>query len=346
MDEYFMERLDAELEHRKRQEMVLFEQRDSPLTISPHGSDCSSEDDGSHTQSFHNLTFREVERSLERYHEGDDRVLSEMDVLITYLKGQKNVHLQSKVVCETSLNCLLIPTLVITAAMTISAPFMQEVAWSGGFISGLNAVTALLISLVKYLKLESAVELYHHTVLQYDKLETSLEFATSKLMFVQDASERSQLILEKIQETERKVSEIKEWNSQLHPARVLRQFPIICNINMFSVIKRIESSKRALIAKFKDIKNEIRYIEHQRRQMSDFNLERLEELRQVKRRVKGELLHYRNAYCYIDALFGREIQEAQGLKRHETMLPLKTNPVVDKYIWHTSVDISEMEEVQ
>ena len=181
---------------------------------------------GRQKNKFRPLTFYEVEQVLDKYYYEDDTkeaAAGELDILITYLKGQKNLHLQSKMVCESWLNALLSPTLMITAAITIFAPFIQTFPWSGGFISGLNATTAFLISLVKYLKLESSVEMFHHTVNQFDKLETSVEFTTSKLMFVLDTTEKSRLVLEKIQEIEKKVSEIKEWNSQLVPSAVVRQ---------------------------------------------------------------------------------------------------------------------------
>ena len=271
---------------------------------------------------FRPLTFDEVEQSLDKYYYDEETAArdtsSELDILITYLKGQKNLHLQSKSVCEFWLNSLLVPTLLITTAITICAPFLQVFPWSGGFISGLNATTAFLISLVKFLKLESAVEMFHNTVNQYDKLETSVEFTTSKLLFVVEPEQRTRIVLEKIQDIEKKVSEIKEWNSQIVPSEVLRAFPIICNVNIFSFIKRVESAKRGLIAKFKDVKNEIRYIEYKMMQNGQINVaeknkysRRLDHLLDIKDKMKEELLHHRQAYCHIDQIFTQEIRSAQ-----------------------------------
>jgi len=335
----------------------------SPLSLSLHGSDEEEEDDDEDRhhhrrrnsseeedqvrirRKFRPLTFHEVEQSLDKYYfEDDSAVAGELDILITYLKGQKNLHLQSKIVSETRLNILLIPTLMIAAAVTIFAPFVQGYEWSGGFISGLNATTAFLISLVKYLKLESSVELFHHTVNQFDKLETSVEFTTSKMMFVLDTSEKSRIVLEKIQEIEKKVSEIKEWNSQLIPSSVVRVFPVICNMNIFSFIKRAESAKRTLVAKFKDVKNEIRYIEH-KTSPSPLKQEkyhrRLEHLQEVKEKIKEELVHHRQAFHHIDQIFTREIQAAQNPlflsmwwwpRVAQESSPRSMNPVVDRFL--------------
>jgi len=346
----------------------------SPLSLSLNSSENSSENSSSSSDvdnlesdveifkppqrrqknKFRPLTFYEVEQVLDKYYYEDDTkeaAAGELDILITYLKGQKNLHLQSKMVCESWLNALLIPTLMITAAITIFAPFIQSFAWSGGFISGLNATTAFLISLVKYLKLESSVEMFHHTVNQFDKLETSVEFTTSKLMFVLDTTEKSRLVLEKIQEIEKKVSEIKEWNSQLVPSAVVRVFPVICNLNIFSFIKRVESAKRGLVAKFKDVKNEIRYIEFKQQQQTqpaqpktDRYAKRLEYLNDVKDKIREELIHYRQAYCHIDQIFTREIQFAQTLRvnlftfasqqQQQRQLQYGSlNPVVDRFLF-------------
>lgn len=313
----------------------------SPISLSPNGSEYGGSGGGEEEEvgeslrqslrqrktqkKFRPLTFDQVEQSLDRYYYDDEGAAAhggsgnsdsanELDILITYLKGQKNLHLQSKAVCEMWLNMMLIPTLLITTAITICAPFLQAFSWSGGFISGLNAMTACLISLVKYLKLESSVEMFHHTIHQFDKLETSVEFTTSKLMFVMEPEQRTRIVLEKIQEIEKKVSEIKEWNSQIVPAEVVRAFPVICNVNIFSFIKRVEGAKRVLIAKFKDVKNEIRYIEYKMgpppSQNNKFS-RRLDHLLEVKVKMKEELLHHRQAYCHIDQIFTREIRAAQ-----------------------------------
>lgn len=315
----------------------------SPITLSPNGSEAGSDagaeadEEDTKKKKFRPLTFYEVEQSLDKYY--DESVEEgEMDILITYLKGQKNLHMQSKMVAEQWLNILLLPTLIITSAITIFAPFMQSVGWSGGLISGLNATTAFLISLVKYLKLESMVETFHQTANQFDKLETNVEFTTSKLLFATDAAEKSRLVLEKIQEIEKKVSEIKEWNSLMVPAVVVRAFPVICNVNIFSFIKRIEGAKRSLVAKLKDVKNEIRYIEYKTNASAKYS-RRLEHLNEAKDKIKEELMHHRQAYCHIDQIFTREIRQAQQpqpvwlfWKTFASGSAASNNPVVDRFL--------------
>ena len=302
---------------------------------------------------FRRLTYEDAEQYLEKYYDNDKTYSSELDILITYMKGQKNLYIQSKNVSEYKLNMLLIPSLLMIAAITIFAPFIQQYEWSGGFISGLNAISTLLITLANYLKLESSTQTFYHTACQYDKLETSLEFVTSKLLFVQDDAEKSRVVLGKIQEIEKKISEIKEWNTLFVPEQVRRMFPTICHINIFSFIKRMEIHKKNLIIKFKDIKNEIRYITHQlsTRDLVDGSgsgvpvlarhRKRLDYLLDVKDKIKEELAHCKTAYTHIDDIFTREIQDAQrkkwcnlafGLVSSSPRTISLNNPIIDQYL--------------
>jgi flagellar biosynthesis/type III secretory pathway chaperone len=166
-------------------------------------------------------------------------------------------------------------------------------------------------------------------------------------MFVTDVAEKSRLVLDKIQEIEKKVSEIKEWNSLMVPAVVVQAFPVICNVNIFSFIKRIEGAKRSLVAKFKDVKNEIRYIEYKLTTsgaVSSKYSRRLEHLNDVKDKIKEELMHHRHAYCHIDQIFTREIRNAQQQPKSwfcffwfyggsaAAAASFSNNPVVDRFL--------------
>jgi hypothetical protein len=154
----------------------------------------------------------------------------------------------------------MVPALFIAALITIIAPFIECQHWSGGLTSALNACIALLISLSNYLKLESSTEMYLQMSNHYDRLETTLEISNGKLLFIEKDSEKMAFVLNKMSEIENKIMEIKESNTILLPEEVKPLFPIICHINIFSFIKKIEMYRKTLLLKFRDVKNEIRYI--------------------------------------------------------------------------------------
>ncbi len=309
----------------------------SPLSVS-EDDDYDDDDDEKPHKPIRQLSLRDVEQSLDKYYDDTDSKYSgELDILITFMKGQKNVYFQSYMVSQRKLNSIIIPALIITASVTIFAPLISDYSWNSAVISGLNAFTAMLISISNYLKLETSAQIFYNTATIFENMETSLEFTASKLMFIKEESEKYDIILDKISECELKIAGIKEWNKLFIPDEIRFAFPIICFINIFSFIKRMESNKKVLIVRFKDVKNELRSLLRNKHSAQHRVVKRLDYLTESKEKIKEDLGHYRNAYSYIDELFTHEIKYAQNYK---SWFPSKnisnsiphSNPVVDKYI--------------
>ena len=293
---------------------------------------------------YKKLCYEDIERTLNRYYDSniDDKYSTEIDILTTYMKGQKNLYIQSKYLIQHKLNCLMFPSLFLSAFITIIAPFIECTHWSTGFISGCNAVIALLISLINYLKLESSIEMYLQMANHYDNLETMLELTNSKIMFLRNEEEISRLVLGKIKEIENKMSEIKGSNTVLIPEEIKSQFPIICYINIFSFIKKTKIYKKNLIEKLRDVTNEIRFILYKWKEsnkkaigfhnddgvinhdkiggISDAEFENLEQrkenariiyLYEIKNKIKDEIMEFRSTYGFIDDIFIKEIKAAE-----------------------------------
>jgi len=213
---------------------------------------------------FKKLGYKDTIQMIDKYYEHtlENRFSNEIDILTTYLKGQKHLYIQAKQLTQWKLNCLMFPTLTLTAFITIVSPFIECNPWSTGFISAVNAIIALFIATINYLKLESHIEIYMQRANHFDKLETSLEFANNKLSFLQHEKDKTKLVLLKIKEVEKKISEMKNTAIVFIPDEIKLLFPMICNINIFAFIKKMEMHKKNLILKFKDIKNEIRFIHY------------------------------------------------------------------------------------
>jgi hypothetical protein len=349
----------------------------SPITISNYGSDNSNDSDSNSNSNndgsdyaeapnkrYKNLTYHDIEKTIDKYYDDiDNRYSNELDIMTTYIRGQKNLYIQAKYITQKKLNYLIFPSIFLTAFITIIAPFIECQKWSGAFISAINATIAFFISLNNYLKLESSSEMYLQMANHYDKIETSLELTNSKLLFLDKEKDKKALVLNKIKDIEKKMNEIKETNKTLIPEEIKLIFPIICNINIFSFIKKIEIYKKNLIIKFKDIKNEIRYILHNNANIdtsdsveNNKTKNRLFFLYQVKDKIKTEFIDYRNAYGYIDDLFTKEIKCAESKKNNlwtyycycifyffdtNQTIAIKTrgvNPIVDKYFDFIFVD--------
>ena len=321
------------------------------------------------TTKFRKLSYKDIEKSLNQSYTENSKYSNELEILITYLKCQTNLYIQSKNVTNFKLNMLMVPTILISSFITLLAPFITDYYWGGSFISGLNAMITLLISLVNYYKFETTNQIFSNLAKQYDKLQSKLEIANSKLLFIDNEVEQTKLIMDKIHEFEDNMSEIKENSSVFIPEELKPLFPLICHINIFSLIKKIETYKKTLIVKYKDVKNEMRYIFYKHNNINNNNIDhvshpslshpslshpslshlsplynsrsknRLLLLVDIKTKLKEEIINYKNAYYYIDQAFTQEIVDAEKKKNIWIWIfffgnnyKVKNNELIKKYI--------------
>ena len=156
---------------------------------------------------------RDIEKTVEKYYNIDDnKFTNELDVLTTYVRGQKNLYIQSKNINQWKLNLLMIPTILITFFITIFTPFLQCSPIQTAITSGCNAVVSCLMALINYLQLETSTESFFQLANSYDKLEISLDLTNSKLIFIGDEEKNNKkaIILNTIKDIEEKIIEIKK----------------------------------------------------------------------------------------------------------------------------------------
>ena len=315
----------------------------SPITLSKSGSEVSSdiESDSDEIQKyeptktlpllknkneslqhikkgkrFRKLSFKEVERSIDTF-DSNDKISNELDIIITYLNGQKNLYIHSKNFTSCKLNLLMVPTLFLSTSVTIISPFVSIYGWSTITISILNAAITLLISLVNYFKLESSLQMYSHMATQYDKLLTILEMANGRLLFISDETEQDTIIKDTLKDFKEKIFEIKDTDNSFIPEDIKNIFPIISHINVFSFIKRIESYKKTIIYKYCDTNNEMRYILFKTKNIEckdERTKQRLLYLINLKNKLRDEYIEYKGAYTYMDDAFIQEIKNAEEQK--------------------------------
>lgn len=299
---------------------------------SPRNNNSSSDSDNSAVskssrRKYHKYTFEEICSSLELYYNDTNKYSSEMDVLITFIRGQKHLYMQAANLTNFKLYSLYITALSLTSLVTVMTPFIKSYTWSYIAISALNAVATALISIINYFKLESSASKYTFMANQYESFENSLELTNNKLDFLDVEADKTGLVINKIKETEFKINEIRELNQTLIPSELKVVFPVITHINIFSFIKKIQDHKRILIVKFKDVKNEINQLLYHiqnpnvgHKSIHDFDPEQSKQrmifLNDTKDRLKDQLIHYRQAYRQLDYLIQKEIQYAEKHTLH------------------------------
>ena len=301
---------------------------------------------------FKKLSFKDVEKIVEKSFNFDqNKFIGELDVLTTFIKGQKNLYIVSKNIYQWKLNLLMIPSLLLTCFITIVSPIIECHEFYSGFITALNAIVALLLSLINYYKLEASTEMFFQMANHYERLETILDLASSKLVFIENKREKKEVVVQTIRDVEDKIIEIKDSYSFLIPNEVKKLFPLVCHLKIFFFIQKMENFRTNLISRLRDIKNEIRYIHaHLRAPVVEHYIEqekmkkRLLYLFDSKKDITDEFNAYQNAYNDLDAIFTKEIKSAEFKLNlcsffyicfwncHSSKHNFKNvNPIIDKY---------------
>ena len=135
-------------------------------------------------------TYNDVVKKINRDYQPciPNQFSSALDILSSYLKGQRTIYMETMSLHKKNLNRLMLPAIVMSAVCSVLT--QSSIAEDGigiHIISGINVAIACLIAIINYLKLDASAEAHKTTAHQYDKLLTSVEFTSGEVLLFHDS---------------------------------------------------------------------------------------------------------------------------------------------------------------
>jgi hypothetical protein len=153
---------------------------------------------------YRKLTYSDVKKQVNKHYQQDiiHRYSSALDILASYLKGQKIIYMEARYLTVNQLNRLMFPSIFITAVCSVLQVPLEDIELFSSkcannptvnhgvsytfVLALLNAFVAFILGIINYLKLDACAEAHKISSHQYDKLQTGIEFQSGQVLLFSD----------------------------------------------------------------------------------------------------------------------------------------------------------------
>lgn len=133
---------------------------------------------------YKRLTYNDVKYQVNKYYDLDTvhKYSSALDILASYLKGQKIIYMEARSYTVGYLNLLMMPAIFITSICSVAQAPLKQLYYGTYILSGLNAFLTFLLAIISFMKLDAAAQAYKISSHQYDSLQTYVEFQSGQVL--------------------------------------------------------------------------------------------------------------------------------------------------------------------
>jgi hypothetical protein len=276
--------------------------------------------------------YKKAKEHITSYQNQNTNISSIMDIIATYVKGQRILYTEAKTLCEQRLSSLMVPSILFTVICSIMNLLLKDYIYGNIITSCLNGLIAFILALINYLKLDARAEAHRSSAYKYDKLLSYINFQSGKLFFLEDENNKFGEIITKI---ERDIAEIKESNQFVLPEKIRYSFPKLSGINVFTEVKRIERIEIQFTNQLANYMKLINLCETERKMITDKeekceisetneiyrirnkNLEeKIYDLEEKKFDITMDLIKMQEEYLSIDKIFEEEMDKYRYKNRY------------------------------
>jgi hypothetical protein len=141
-----------------------------------------------HIPHYKKLSYEKVKRQINNSYEQDvvHKYSSALDILASYLKGQKIIYMESRNYTVTILNRLMLPAIFLSSFVSVVQKPFQSYVNGDVILASISAIVAFILAIINYLKLDAEAEAHKISSHQYDKLQSSIEFQSGQVLLFSD----------------------------------------------------------------------------------------------------------------------------------------------------------------
>ena len=227
--------------------------------ISDSDTNNTAENCNDNISKYKKLSYSQVKKQVNNSYEQDSvhRYSCALDILASYLKGQKIIYMESRHYTTRRLNMLMIPAIFLSSVSAVIQGPLKQHKHSDLILSSIAAVVALLLAIINYLKLDACAEAHKISAHQYDKIQTSVEFQSGQVLLFSHPSLSTENIIKKKDEYKHILTSVCPTDSASRD----KHFQWVNQEQIEKITQAYNSQQEAEIQLMEQMKEEIKNVE-------------------------------------------------------------------------------------